>query len=152
MFIAKVVFLLDRLSIPEKLLFLSPDLHSLPSQKIKVTRGDWRNEGKWGEIRGLGEIESFTKSSLIPKPLGDKNTLEINKILGGATGDALIDRKEEVSARGLVGFPGTVAAVVCPFQARKRTPNLATSKTLQVQAKTISLGQHVFSNVISNFS
>jgi hypothetical protein len=45
-------FLLDRLSILEKFLFLSPDLHPLPSQKIKVTRGGVaemreNEENKW---------------------------------------------------------------------------------------------------------
>jgi hypothetical protein len=46
----------------------------LLSQKIKVTR----NEGKSGEIWGLGEREGFTKSPPIPKPLGGRNTPEVN--------------------------------------------------------------------------
>jgi hypothetical protein len=56
--------------VAEKFSFLSPDLHPLPSQAIKVTRGGWGNEGKLGKIGELGEMESFTKSPLIPKPLG----------------------------------------------------------------------------------
>jgi hypothetical protein len=33
-------------------------------------------------LRGLGEMEGFTKSLSIPKPLGGGNAVEVNKALG----------------------------------------------------------------------